>query len=125
MRQGSSTGIVKAVGNLPAKSFVNPVSADAVFDALLLLEQVTGFEDLEIEQRPDEITLARGNESLRIFSFTRERTRAEAPSRRATKQRTSVPVHVDASIRKALEKVPADRFRGVRDFAAALSEVLS
>jgi hypothetical protein len=41
----------------------------------LLLGQVTGFEDLEIEQEPDEITLARGNDSLRSFSFSRERTR--------------------------------------------------
>jgi hypothetical protein len=39
----------------------------------LLLDGVTGFEDLEIEQKPDEIVLARGNETLRIFSFSRDR----------------------------------------------------
>jgi hypothetical protein len=54
----------------------------------LLLGQVTGFEDLEIEQKPDEITLARGNDSLRTFSFTRERTR-ETELGEKTKTRAS------------------------------------
>ena len=40
----------------------------------------------------------------------------------ATKHRTTVPANVDAAIRKALEKVPADRFAGVRDFARALAD---
>jgi serine/threonine-protein kinase len=40
----------------------------------------------------------------------------------ATKQRTSVPANVDFAIRKALEKVPADRFRSARDFASALAD---
>jgi len=40
-----------------------------------LLEQVAGFEDLEIEQNAREIILARGNDTLRIFSFDRERSR--------------------------------------------------
>jgi len=40
----------------------------------------------------------------------------------ATKQRASVPAHVDAAIRKALEKVPADRFTGAQAFATALSQ---
>ena len=40
-----------------------------------LMKQVSGFEDLEIEQTAEEITLARGNDSLRLFSFARERTR--------------------------------------------------
>ena len=34
----------------------------------------------------------------------------------ATKQRASVPANVDAAIRKALEKLPADRFVGAQDF---------
>jgi len=44
----------------------------------------------------------------------------EAPSARA--DRKSVPSNVDAAIRKALEKVPADRFRHCRDLAHALDE---
>ena len=40
----------------------------------------------------------------------------------ATKQRTSVPANVDAVIRRALERVPADRFGSARDLAAALSQ---
>ncbi len=38
----------------------------------------------------------------------------------AKNQRESVPANVDAAIRKSLEKVPADRFRGAQDFARAL-----
>jgi serine/threonine-protein kinase len=45
---------------------------------------------------------------------------AEAVS--ATKARHTVPTSVDAVIRKALEKVPADRFKTVREFADALSD---
>ena len=37
-------------------------------------------------------------------------------------QRGSVPANVDAAIRRALEKVPADRFTAARDFAKALSD---
>jgi len=40
----------------------------------------------------------------------------------ATQERASVPANVDASIRKALEKLPADRFTGAQDFAGALSD---
>jgi serine/threonine-protein kinase len=40
----------------------------------------------------------------------------------ATAVRRSVPAHVDAAIRKALEKLPADRFSGAQDFARALGE---
>ena len=40
----------------------------------------------------------------------------------ATAVRRSVPAHVDAAIRKALEKLPADRFTATRDFATALSD---
>ena len=36
--------------------------------------------------------------------------------------RKSVPLHVDAAIRKGLEKLPADRFTGAHEFAKALSE---
>ncbi len=36
--------------------------------------------------------------------------------------RKSVPPNVDAAIRKGLEKLPADRFAGAWDFAAALSD---
>jgi serine/threonine-protein kinase len=39
-----------------------------------------------------------------------------------TKHRRSVPTNVDAAIKKALEKVPADRFVGAQDFAKALSD---
>jgi Tol biopolymer transport system component len=40
----------------------------------------------------------------------------------ATEQRSSVPAHVDAVIRKALERVPADRFTGAQALATALSQ---
>ncbi len=40
----------------------------------------------------------------------------------ATEIRKSVPAHVDAAIRKGLEKLPADRFTGAQDFARALGE---
>ena len=40
----------------------------------------------------------------------------------ATKKRASVPANVDAAIRKALEKLPADRFTGAQDFAKALAD---
>ena len=40
----------------------------------------------------------------------------------ATKQRASVPANVDAAIRKALEKLPADRFTGAQEFARALAD---
>ncbi|NIP14292.1 MAG: hypothetical protein GWM88_06015, partial [Pseudomonadales bacterium] len=38
----------------------------------------------------------------------------------ATAVRKSIPANVDAAIRKALEKLPADRFTGADDFAKAL-----
>jgi len=40
----------------------------------------------------------------------------------ATALRASVPAHVDAAIRKALERLPADRFTGAQDFAKALQD---
>ena len=39
-----------------------------------------------------------------------------------TDVRLSTPPNVDAAIRKALEKLPADRFRSVQEFAKALSD---
>jgi serine/threonine-protein kinase len=45
---------------------------------------------------------------------------AEPPS--AAAERKSVPAHVDAAIRRALEKVPADRFATAGDFAQALAD---
>jgi serine/threonine-protein kinase len=41
----------------------------------------------------------------------------------AGEERASVPPNVDAAIRRALEKVPADRFRDARDMAAAVSDL--
>ena len=40
----------------------------------------------------------------------------------ATAARRSVPPNVDAAIRKALERLPADRFEEVQDFAKALTD---
>ncbi len=40
----------------------------------------------------------------------------------ATAVRRSVPTNVDAAIRKALEKIPADRFTGAHSFAKALAD---
>jgi eukaryotic-like serine/threonine-protein kinase len=40
----------------------------------------------------------------------------------ATAIRTSIPPNVDAAIRRALEKLPADRFTGAQDFARALAD---
>ena len=40
----------------------------------------------------------------------------------ATESRRTVPPHVDAAIRKALEKLPADRFLHAQDFVRALAD---
>ena len=40
----------------------------------------------------------------------------------ATEQRPAIPANVDASLRKALEKLPADRFTGAQGFARALAD---
>ena len=40
----------------------------------------------------------------------------------ATSQRASVPANVDSTLRKALEKVPADRFASAQDFVRALGD---
>ena len=40
----------------------------------------------------------------------------------ATEERPSVPANVDGAIRKALEKLPADRFASAQDFAKALAD---
>jgi serine/threonine-protein kinase len=44
----------------------------------------------------------------------------EAPT--PAKVRRSIPAHVDAAIRKALEKLPADRFSSAHEFAEALTD---
>ena len=38
------------------------------------------------------------------------------------KERSSIPAHVDAAIRRALEKLPADRFPSAAEFARALGD---
>ncbi len=40
----------------------------------------------------------------------------------ATEQRPSIPANVDATVRKALEKLPADRFTSAQEFAKALGD---
>jgi len=40
----------------------------------------------------------------------------------ATEHRASIPANVDAAVRKALEKLPADRFNSAQDFARALGD---
>ena len=40
----------------------------------------------------------------------------------ATEQRPAIPAHVDAALRKALEKLPADRFTAALDFGRALGD---
>ena len=40
--------------------------------------------------------------------------------RRLTDHRKTVPAHVDAAVRRALQKLPADRFASAREFADAL-----
>jgi serine/threonine-protein kinase len=40
----------------------------------------------------------------------------------ATEARPNIPAHVDAAIRKALEKLPADRFASAKHFAEALGD---
>jgi serine/threonine-protein kinase len=40
----------------------------------------------------------------------------------ATAVRRSIPLHVDAAIRKSLEKLPADRFTDAQEFAKALAD---
>jgi len=44
------------------------------------------------------------------------------PPASETKQRKTVPPNVEATVNKALEKVPADRFLRAADFAAALGD---
>ena len=44
------------------------------------------------------------------------------PPAPVTKQRKSVPSNVEATVNKALEKVPADRFTGAQEFAKALGD---
>ncbi len=44
------------------------------------------------------------------------------PAPAPTKVRVSIPPNVDAAIRKALEKLPADRFASAQDFAKALGD---
>jgi Tol biopolymer transport system component/tRNA A-37 threonylcarbamoyl transferase component Bud32 len=59
-----------------------------------------------------------GGESL--DSVQRKLSSGPAPSPGAV--RRSIPANVDAAIRKALERLPADRFQSAGDFAAALSD---
>ena len=40
----------------------------------------------------------------------------------ATEQRPAIPANVDAALRKALEKLPADRFASAQDFVRALGD---
>ena len=40
----------------------------------------------------------------------------------ATEQRPSIPANVDSAIRRAIEKLPADRFTSVQGFATALAD---
>ncbi|HSG10023.1 MAG TPA: protein kinase [Longimicrobiales bacterium] len=40
----------------------------------------------------------------------------------ATAVRKSIPAHVDAAVRRGLEKLPADRFANVQDFSRALKD---
>ncbi len=40
----------------------------------------------------------------------------------ATEKRASIPANVDAALRKALEKLPADRFKSSQEFATALGD---
>ena len=44
------------------------------------------------------------------------------PPAPVTKQRKSVPANVEATVNRALEKVPADRFSGAADFTRALAD---
>ena len=44
------------------------------------------------------------------------------PPAPVTKQRKTVPANVEATVNRALEKVPADRFTGAREFARALAD---
>ena len=39
-----------------------------------------------------------------------------------TEQRPAIPANVDAALRKALEKLPADRFKSAQDFAKAVGD---
>ena len=44
------------------------------------------------------------------------------PTPAPTRVRVSIPPNVDAAIRKALEKLPADRFTSAQGFSKALSD---
>jgi eukaryotic-like serine/threonine-protein kinase len=51
-----------------------------------------------------------------------QRKLEQGPPSSARSLRSSIPPNVDAAIRKALERLPADRFRSARELAAALSD---
>ena len=91
-------------------------------------EQATG--DRSIDGRTDIYSLAAVLYEMLTGEPPHTGTTAQAivaklmteDARPLTVLRRSVPLHVDAAVRHALEKLPADRFATAREFAAALQD---
>ncbi|MFQ5549835.1 MAG: protein kinase, partial [Gemmatimonadales bacterium] len=90
-------------------------------------EQATG--DRELDARSDVYSLGAMAYEMLVGEPPHTGTTVQAIIARilsedpesVTKHRHSVPVHVDAAIRKALDRTPADRFATAAKFAEALS----
>lgn len=88
-RLDSSSKLAKRVSSLPAKSFTQTVSPDAVFDALVVLEQVTGrtieshrqglIVEILVEEGFTEANLIEAVAKLKVDPAFNEKVRYNAP----------------------------------------------
>ena len=91
-------------------------------------EQATG--DRDVDPRTDVYALGCVLYEMLVGEPPYSGTTAQAvlakiltdPAPAPTKVRVSIPPNVDAAIRKALEKLPADRFTSAQDFQKALTD---
>ena len=91
-------------------------------------EQATG--DRDVDPRTDVYALGSVLYEMLVGDPPYQGSTAQAvlakiltdPAPAPTKVRLSIPPNVDAAIRKALEKLPADRFTAAQDFAGALGD---
>ena len=91
-------------------------------------EQATG--DRDVDPRTDVYALGCVLYEMLVGEPPYSGTTAQAvlakiltdPAPAPTRVRGSIPPNVDAAIRKALEKLPADRFTSAQDFAGALGD---
>ena len=91
-------------------------------------EQATG--DRDVDPRTDVYALGSVLYEMLVGEPPYSGTTAQAvlakiltdPTPAPTRVRVSIPPNVDAAIRKALEKLPADRFASAQEFAKALAD---